>query len=93
MQKPKPVSRPYYIHLTIEMKKGEWADPDNMECAINDVLQDAGIIGNDRHNLHVLRDVVPEQRAWHTIIEIMDEPSWNVSIRGLNKKTRNTGHA
>ena len=76
MQKPQPVTHPYYIRMTIEMRKGEWADPDNMECAINDVLQEAGIIGNDRNNLNVLRKTVPQCKKWYTTIEIMDREQW-----------------
>jgi hypothetical protein len=77
IQKSVPSFKPYYIHLTIETKRGEWADPDNMECAINDILQAAGIIGNDRDNLHVLRDVIPQKTKWYTTIEFMDKESWS----------------
>lgn len=76
MQRPTCAVRPYYVRYRIEMKKGEWADPDNLECALNDVLQDANIIGDDRYNLNTHRDVLASCPMWHTYIDIMDKVEW-----------------
>lgn len=54
-------------------RKGkELQDVDNAMASINDVLQDAGIIENDKYILKGKFAVVPGQSAWSTSIVIRE---------------------
>ena len=70
-----PLKPPYFIQYTFHMKGKGATDGDNMEGSINDLLQDAGIIENDKDILEWHGKKILKAKEYVTVIEIwqMDE--------------------
>jgi len=61
---------PYGINYRFEMKGKGATDVDNMMASINDILQDAGIIEDDKHVITGGFDKVLESKDYKTILQI-----------------------
>ncbi len=66
----KPVLSPYAVRYEFQMKGRLDTDIDNMIAGINDILQEAGIIDDDKNIIWIEAVKIPLCDDWKTIIEI-----------------------
>lgn len=65
------VEPPYQISYTFYMKGKMDTDLDNMIAGVNDILQEKGIITNDKAIMRYPNSVkIPGQSDWKTVLEI-----------------------
>lgn len=58
------------VEYTFEVKGNSVMDLDNAIVGINDILQDAGIIENDRHIIHITANKFYGFEEFRTLIDI-----------------------
>lgn len=73
-----PKSNMYYMEYIFHMRGKAATDADNMEASINDILQKAGIITDDKNIFYHLTLKLPNQEEYKT--EVFIEP---LSIKEL----------
>lgn len=63
---------PYACSYQIFMKGKQFADLDNMIASINDIMEEWGVIENDRHVLKYVEptEAVPENKDWLAIVTV-----------------------
>lgn len=65
-----PMKPPYCVEYTFFMRGKGATDGDNMEGSINDLLQDAGVIQNDKEIIEWHGRKVLKSKEYVTIVEI-----------------------
>lgn len=61
---------PYAVSYRFNMKGKLDTDIDNMVSGINDILQDAGIITDDKYITHINAIKISECKEWESVITI-----------------------
>ena len=67
-----------YIDYVFFVKGAQIVDTDNMQTTINDLLQDAGIITNDRNNVEGHYKRIDNAGKWGAIITVIE--GWEQDI-------------
>lgn len=65
------IKPPYFIRYCFFIKGKMDADADNLQASINDILQDAGIIENDRLIYGFAGEKIVGEKEFKTMIEIL----------------------
>lgn len=67
-----PLKPPYTASYLIYMKGKQFADLDNMIASLNDLMEEAGLIENDRyiHQYDQPTATIPNQPAWKAIVVV-----------------------
>ena len=74
---PEPMKPPYHVKYLFYMKGKGATDGDNMEGSVNDIMQEAGIIGNDKDILSWEGKKILKAKEYLTVIEIWHAPGDN----------------
>lgn len=67
---PEPLKPPYHVKYAFYMKGKGATDGDNMEGSVNDIMQEAGIIGNDKDILSWEGKKILKAKEYLTVIEV-----------------------
>ena len=67
-----PLTPPYQVRLEFRMKGKGATDGDNMESAIFDILQESGVIEDDKHILQCLWTKVLNNKDYETLITVTE---------------------
>jgi Holliday junction resolvase RusA-like endonuclease len=65
------VSAPYHIEYLFYVKGGASIDVDNAMASVNDILQDAGVIDNDKNILAGTFEKIPGANKWEVNVKII----------------------
>ena len=65
------VDSPYEVHYVFKMRGKAGTDVDNMVASINDILQEAGILDDDKNVMKIIAVKLPQQEEYLTEVKVI----------------------